>query len=292
MMIFDIQHFSIHNGPGIRTTVFMKGCPLKCSWCHNPESLSTRYDRVFRKSRCIDCGACLKVCPQLRGNTLPLDDTCNSCRLCMDSCPTNALERFGEYYTHDGLMAEIMKDSLFYAESGGGVTFSGGEPLLQSKQLLPIFETLKSQGIHIALDTSGYGTWETIQPLIPYIDLFMVDIKQMDAGLHSHGTGVSNRLILENYKKLHSDGARIWVRIPMIPGYNTGSAFMEDVTQFLTLFPPEQVNLLLYHSTAANKYAMLGLGFEHYEKELDYTHRLIKFQKKLQEKNINCEIGG
>lgn len=292
MMIFDIQHFSIHNGPGIRTTVFMKGCPLKCAWCHNPESLSSDYDRVFRKSRCISCKACLKICPQLKNNTLPLDESCQSCQLCMDNCPTNALERFGKHYTQSELVAEIMKDNLFYRESGGGVTFSGGEPLLHSKQLLPIFEALKDEGIHIAVDTSGYGRWESIRHLLPTTDLFLYDIKHMDEEIHSRGTGVSNRVIIENYKMLHKSGARLWVRIPMIPGFNMSFDFIEKVTKLLSLYPPEQINLLPYHGTAANKYILLGMDAPAYVKDRDYSSSITAFQKRLKDHKLNCEIGG
>ncbi len=291
-MIFDIQHFSIHNGPGIRTTVFFKGCPLKCAWCHNPESLSVHQDRVFREERCIECNRCLAVCPNLYGGALPLNTSCGTCDLCMKACPTNALEIFGTERTTAQILEEVLKDKVFYQNCGGGVTLSGGEPLFQEAAFLELVKALKRENIHVTLDTSGFASWQTLQHISPYVDLYLFDIKHLNDALHKEGTAVGNVLILENYRKLLQLKARVWVRIPMIPEYNMDALNQSKLIQLLEHYPPEQINLLPYHQTASRKYALLGKTMSNYPTGALYEKDLKLFQRALQKVNLKCCLGG
>ena len=211
-MIFDIQRNSFVDGPGIRTTVFFKGCNLRCKWCHNPESQSFEKQMMFYKDKCTGCGKCREVCP----NHLKKCDFCGKCEL---YCPADARKVCGREYTPAEVFAEVIKDKAFYDNSGGGVTFSGGECMLQLDFLCEILEKCKSAGIHTAVDTAGNVPWKSFEKILPFTDLFLYDIKAFGAELHRKGTGVSNELILENLKNL-SGRADIIVRIPVIGGYN------------------------------------------------------------------------
>ena len=204
--IFNIQRYSIHDGPGIRTTVFLKGCPLSCWWCHNPESQKYGVQLVLWKERCIGCGGCNSVCPEgaISGGGFPpvIDsEKCSGCGLCAEECPAVALEMVGKTVSSDYVMKEIEKDLIFYDQSGGGVTFSGGEPLMQPEFLAELLEKCKARDIHTAVDTCGYANWEVLS-IAGLTDLFLYDIKHMDDLVHTRTVGVSNRIILENLAKL------------------------------------------------------------------------------------------
>ena len=253
-MIFDIQRNSFVDGPGIRTTVFFKGCNLRCKWCHNPESQSFDKQMMFYKDKCTGCGKCREVCP----NHLQSCDFCGKCEL---YCPADARKVCGREYTPAEVFAEVIKDKAFYDNSGGGVTFSGGECMLQLDFLCEILEKCKSAGIHTAVDTAGNVPWESFEKILPFTDLFLYDIKAFDAELHRKGTGVSNELILENLKNL-SGRADIIVRIPVIGGYNDNDEEIRQIADFLRQIKIIKAELLPYHAMGEHKYTALGRNTE------------------------------
>ena len=253
-MIFDIQRNSFVDGPGIRTTVFFKGCNLRCKWCHNPESQSFEKQMMFYKDKCTGCGKCREVCP----NHLQSCDFCGKCEL---YCPADARKVCGREYTPAEVFAEVIKDKAFYDNSGGGVTFSGGECMLQLDFLCEILEKCKSAGIHTAVDTAGNVPWESFEKILPFTDLFLYDIKAFDAELHRKGTGVSNELILENLKNL-SGRADIIVRIPVIGGYNDNDEEIRQIADFLKQIKIIKAELLPYHAMGEHKYTALGRNTE------------------------------
>ena len=253
-MIFDIQRNSFVDGPGIRTTVFFKGCNLRCKWCHNPESQSFDKQMMFYKDKCTGCGKCREVCP----NHLQSCDFCGKCEL---YCPAEARKICGREYTSDEVLAEVIKDKAFYDNSGGGVTFSGGECMLQLDFLREILEKCKSAGIHTAVDTAGNVPWKSFEKILPFTDLFLYDIKAFDAELHRKGTGVSNELILENLKNL-SGRADIIVRIPVIGGYNDNDEEIRQIADFLKQIKIIKAELLPYHAMGEHKYTALGRNTE------------------------------
>lgn len=292
LKIFDIQHFSIHNGPGTRTTLFFKGCPLNCSWCHNPEGISPFHERIFRAERCIGCMWCHEICPQHIQGTLPLDDSCGDCRLCIERCPTNALEVFGRDCSIDELIAEIEKDRIFYEESGGGVTLSGGEALMQGDEVIELMTQIKAHDLSLALDTSGFVSWSLLKRTVPLVDIYLYDLKHMDEETHREGTGAGVSRILENYKGLHDQGVRLWVRIPMIPTYNMDTATAEAFIRFLEDHPPEQISLLPYHQNASRKYQLLHQKPVSYLKTQQYDQQLADLLEQFNNAGLHCIIGG
>ncbi|WP_211285091.1 glycyl-radical enzyme activating protein [Sporomusa acidovorans] len=262
-MVFNVQKYSIHDGPGIRTTIFFKGCPLACWWCHNPESLAAKQEIVYWQDKCIGCGDCVKSCPHaaiaFSGHGLTRNpEKCTLCESCVDACPTGAMERVGQIRTADDVMQEIEKDSIFYEESGGGVTFSGGEALRQIEFLEALLVACKARRIHTALDTSGYASWDSLARIAGNVDLFLYDIKLMDEVKHRKYTGVSNQLILENLKKLAATQSNIWIRVPVIPGINDDEDNLKSMGELLTSLNLRDVYLLPYHNIAMGKYDRLG----------------------------------
>lgn len=253
-MIFDIQRNSFVDGPGIRTTVFFKGCNLRCKWCHNPESQSFEKQMMFYKDKCTGCGKCHEACP----NHLKKCDFCGKCEL---YCPAEARKICGREYTSDEVLAEVIKDKAFYENSGGGVTFSGGECMLQLDFLCEILKKCKAAGIHTAVDTAGNVPWKSFEKILPFTDLFLYDIKAFGAELHRKDTGVSNELILENLKNL-SGRADIIVRIPVIGGYNDNDEEIRQIADFLKQIKIFKAELLPYHAMGEHKYTALGRNTE------------------------------
>ena len=261
-LVFDVQRYSLHDGPGIRTTVFLKGCPLRCAWCHNPESMNAAPElRVFG-SRCIGCEACRDACPlgEARPGVLPDPRVCLACGACSGACPTRAREVVGRVTTLDGLLDAIAADRLFFDESGGGVTFSGGEPLRQWRFLVRCLEAVQARGYHAAVDPSGYATERTILRVAEHADLFLYDLKVMDPDRHRRFTGVGLPPILRNLRALDQRGAAVWIRLPLVPGYNDDAANLEAVGRFVAgLRHTRRVHVLPYHRLASAKYERLGL---------------------------------
>lgn len=267
-MLFDVRRFSVNDGPGIRTTVFFKGCPLKCVWCHNPEGLDSEPEFFWDERRCLgSTHQCTVVCPKnvLEGKTgsWKLDDgTCDSCGECERHCPTGAFQIIGSRMSIDGLVELILKDRVFYENSGGGVTFSGGEPFMQPEFLGEVLSRCKSFSLHTAVDTSGYAPWDVIGPLLADIDLFLYDLKLMDDAEHRKFTGVSNRMVLENLKKIVHAEKAVQVRIPLIPGITDSDTNIFSMAEFLGTIPAlRQVSLLNFHKGGGQKYRRKGLTY-------------------------------
>lgn len=249
--IFDIVRNSFVDGPGIRTTVFFKGCNLSCAWCHNPESQEHSPQMMFYKDKCIGCGKCLEVCKN--------PDNCILCGKCTFYCPADARKICGKEYTVDEVFAEIIKDKAYYDNSGGGVTFSGGECMLQIDFLTEILKKCKENGIHTAVDTAGHIPFEHFERILPYTDLFLYDIKILDSEKHKKYVGVDNYLILDNLKKLFENNANIWIRIPVIENVNDSTEEMEKIKDFLNQNGKNaKIELLPYHSIGENKYYAIG----------------------------------
>jgi pyruvate formate lyase activating enzyme len=263
-IMIDLKRFAVHDGPGIRTTLFLKGCSLRCRWCHNPESIFPKPEIGLRKKKCRGCRKCEVVCPTgahtfLDGTHLFDRTKCIACGKCVDVCLPGALEYYGREITVDAAVEEILKDRNFYAHSGGGATISGGEPLLQAEFCAEVFKALKDEGIHCAIDTSGAVAWEAFEKVLPYTDLFLYDVKQTDDTLHREHTGGSNHLILNNLKRLSQYGVPIEIRIPVIPGFNADEASFDAISKFLNRIPHIMaVRLLSYHDLARSKYEMIG----------------------------------
>jgi len=257
-MLYDIAHGSFVDGPGVRTTVFFKGCNLKCSWCHNPESQSYAPQIIFYQNKCIGCMECQNVCPNHLKN-------CTLCGECTKYCPVSARKICGKVWTLDEVMKNILQDKMFFQISGGGVTFSGGECMLQIDFLESLLKRCRQEGIHTAVDTAGHVPWEYFEKILPYADMFLYDVKCYSPQLHKEGTGVSNERILNNLQKLskcfHGD---IIIRIPVIPGYNMDTEEMKKIADFLKSIRHSKVELLGYHKLGENKYAAIAKELKQY----------------------------
>lgn len=266
-MIFNIQKFSLHDGPGIRTVVFFKGCPLKCKWCANPESQNPRTEILWERNRCLGCHACVKNCPSgavtVNSQGLFIDDRrCSHCGVCMSNCPGHALKAEGELKSVADVLQVCLQDQDFYEESGGGVTLSGGEALLHPDFAVSLVHGLKGQGIHTAMETTGYAAPEIFDRVTAHVDLLLFDVKHWDEEKHREGTGVSNRLVLDNLKRAIAAGKQVLPRLPVIPGYNDS---LEDAAGFARCLKEagaQEIQLLPFHQFGESKYDMLGKGYE------------------------------
>jgi pyruvate formate lyase activating enzyme len=274
-LITKIQRFSVNDGPGFRTNVFLKGCSLKCLWCHNPETQSFAKELYWKKRLCIQCGACFNVCPNeaivppispeeanLEGSTYYkiIKDRCDNCMKCVDSCAYGALEIVGEALTIEEILDEVEKDALFYKNSGGGMTLSGGEPTAHIDFANKLITSAKERNIHVCVDTSGFCQWENLELLANKSDIVLFDLKQIDSTVHRNITGASNELILQNLSRLVDKGSEIWLRILVIPGFSDSIEYHRKVADFLfTLSRPlDRIDILPFHNWCEDKYGWLG----------------------------------
>jgi pyruvate formate lyase activating enzyme len=264
-LVFNIQRYSVNDGPGIRTTVFLKGCPLCCAWCHNPEGMQPRPEIVVVESRCRVCGECREACPLAdttagEGPLPPRNADCLQCGACVDACPTGARQMVGRVLSVDEVLREALKDRVFYDDSGGGITVSGGEPLAQPRFLLALLEACRGAALQAVLDTTGFGGLEHLLAAARLSDLVLYDLKAFDADLHLRLTGVSNRRILENLKSLDREHGNVWIRLPIVPGFNDNPNDLRRLAEFVGgLRCVTRVSLLPFHRTGLHKFARLGL---------------------------------
>ena len=265
-VVFNIQRYSLHDGPGIRTVVFLKGCSLTCQWCCNPESIQMSPQITFNRERCLGCDRCIDVCPtgaKSRDGYRP--EKCILCGRCVEVCPSGALELLGKRMSIFEVVREVEKDRLFYETSGGGVTLSGGELLVQSTFSVALLEELARYAIHTAIETSGYGPWVNLKQIVDTCDLVLFDLKHMDSESHRKHTGVPNELILENALKIAEriigTGKEMIFRVPLIGGVNTDRVNIETVARFALKAGVREVHLLPYHRLGESKYRKLGMEF-------------------------------
>ena len=269
-LVTNIQKYSIHDGDGIRTSVFFKGCPLKCAWCHNPETQKFQRQILTNREKCTGCMACMQVCPNGAihmedGKAVTDFEKCTGCGACVTHCLQNIREVAGKEYTVRELVKELKKDEMFYEESGGGVTLSGGEVMCMDMDYIEeLARQLHRQGITVTIDTSGFAPYENFKRILPYTDTFLYDIKAMDNAVHKKWIGADNTLILDNLKKLSADGARIYIRIPTIEGVNADETNMKATIKWLIdeKIKVAQVNLLPYHNTGSSKYGRLECAYQ------------------------------
>lgn len=287
-LVFDIQKFCVHDGPGIRTLVLLKGCPLRCLWCCNPESQSKKPQVVFFEGKCIrkagyDCGDCLTACPRkavyltINGKVAVRRELCDACGLCASSCPASALTVVGQWMTVQEVFQRVWQDWVFYRRSGGGVTLSGGEPTSQPGFSIALLGRCQQAGIHTAMETCGYVPTEVLETVLPYLDLVLYDIKHMDSLAHQRMVGVPNDLVLENARQIVRSGVEMVIRVPIVPDYNDSEANIRSTAEFAASIGIGKANLLPYHGLGVMKYGRLDLEYtlQHLIRpEMEYMHVL------------------
>jgi len=296
--IFDIKRYAIHDGPGIRTTVFLKGCPLQCQWCHNPESWKSAPEPALRVTRCLRCGQCVGVC---EANAISLaedfpltePERCTCCGKCVELCQAGAREIMGSKKTVSEVMTEVEKDIIFYDESAGGVTFSGGEPLMQPEFLLALLSQCQTRQIHAAVDTSCYARSDVLEKISRKTDLFLCDLKHMDNDIHLKFTGVENTLILDNIKHLSEAGKQIVIRIPIVPGFNDDPDNIETSGQFAASLPGvTRIDILPYNCGGNEKAARLATGINLMEAEMPDDEHMASIADRFNNYGLEIKTGG
>lgn len=304
-IITHIQRYSIHDGPGIRTVVFFKGCPLTCLWCCNPETQSFKPELEFIKSLCQHCGQCVKICPENAVNTdlfCPESEKidrqkCTICGKCVSVCPSTALKIIGEEMDTEAVLAVIKKDGAFYRRSGGGITLSGGEPLSQPKFAQHLLKKCHDLNIHTAVETCGLAVQSVFEQVLPFTDLFLFDIKHLDPQNHQRLTGVSNELILSNLRWLHEKSAHVILRLPLVPGLNMDTENLHSLAELVDELGIEEVNLIPFHQMGKDKYSHLGKNYQlsgQIDLRLDEEGKknLLSAQEFLKSEKVDVTIGG
>ncbi len=303
--ITHIQRYSIHDGPGIRTVVFFKGCPLACLWCCNPETQSFKPELEFIQRLCQQCGQCVEICPE---NAVNLDlfcpepmkidrQKCTLCGQCVSVCPSGALKIIGEEIEGEAILTVIKKDGAFYRRSGGGVTLSGGEPLSQPEFAYHLLKSCHDLNIHTAIETCGLAAQKVFEQILPFTDLFLFDIKHLNPQTHQRLTGVSNELILSNLRWLHQNSAHVILRLPLVPGMNMDDENLHSLAELVKELGIEEVNLMPFHQMGKDKYSHLGKNYQlaqHVDMRLDEKEmkNLISVQDYLKSEKVKVVIGG
>lgn len=292
----DIKRFAVHDGPGIRTTLFLKGCPLSCIWCHNPESIARETQLSFYAHRCTGCGECAAACPdnvhEIRNGQHFTDRSkCTFCGACEQECPSFALKIYGKTISLEDAVRIASEDRIFYEGSGGGVTISGGEPLMQKEFTLAFLKTLKESGIHTALDTCAFVPQKSLEEALSAADLFLVDFKHSDPEKHRELTGQSNELIKKNLRFLSESGAEIEIRIPFVPGCNDDDSNLMNTGDFLSQLKIREIKLLPYHSMARSKYQALDMKDTMPDAESPSEETIQKAAEKLRSFGLNVKSG-
>ena len=295
-VLFNIQRYSLHDGPGIRTIPFFKGCPLSCKWCSNPESQRPTPELIFKKSDCIRCGKCIEACKQQAlsvSNAFFIDrERCIQCGECTQVCPTQALEMKGKRMTVADVMRELQKEENLYRRSGGGITLSGGEPLAQPDFARELLKACKEKGWHTAMETTGFTTPEVIADVFPYVDLALTDIKAINPAVHLANTGIENSQILENLLRI-SFLTKTIVRIPVIPGVNDNPEEIHNIAEFARLMSNvDTLHLLPYHSFGENKYGLLGRIYPMGEADSIAESKMELLKREVESSGFHCHIGG
>ena len=293
--IFNIQRYSIHDGPGIRSTVFLKGCPLRCKWCSNPESINPYPEIFFRADNCNQCGKCVEVCTQQAitffENSIQINRTkCDFCMKCENMCSFGAINQIGYRITVNDVVTEVMRDELFYNNSGGGVTISGGEPLYQIGFTLNLLKEFKKRSIHTTIDTTGHVKWEEFEKILDYVDLILFDIKHLNQEIHQKGTGIKNDLILNNLDKILKKGLRVWIRVPVIPNFNDTIQYINELAKYLSKKPIEKVSLLQYHEWGKHKYKYLDRKYPLSDAYFITNEKLQDLKEILESHNLKVTI--
>lgn len=296
-LITNIQDYTVHDGYGLRSLVFFKGCPLKCEWCQNPEMWSTDVDIMFHNRLCTECWECLKVCSEgsIRQDNERIDrSSCTKCMKCVDSCPSHALSRVGVDLSVEQVLKVILNYKPFYDNSNGGVTFSGGEALFQPDFLIKMLKRCKEEGVHTAVETCGFVDYKILKEAANYIDLILFDIKHMDDKLHKKGTGFSNKLILENLEKIAKESVHpeIVIRIPLIPDFNDDDENIVNTAKFLRTLQLKRVDLLPFNELPANKFKALGIKWIYEKVKMQKEERLVYLKELLESYEITVTIGG
>lgn len=297
-LVFNIQRCSVHDGPGVRTTVFLKGCPLSCTWCHNPEGIDSAPVLMINADRCLACGGCAEVCPVADGGAAPAGqpwnrDACTGCGACVEACPADAREMAGRELEVTELVDELERDRVFFEESGGGITFSGGEPLSQPEFLKACLHECRKRGLHTVVDTCGLAPREHLLEVAELTDLILYDIKHMDPVQHRRNTGVDNRLILDNLRALSTTEVTVSIRMPLIAGVNDGVADIEAVGGFIASLPhPRPIHLLPHHGLVNGKLVRLEMDDAHEPFRAPDSEVSSAIVERLQSHGLEVTVGG
>lgn len=294
--VFDIQRFSLHDGPGIRTIVFLKGCPLSCKWCSNPESQNMKPVIMYKKNECLHCGRCINACSRkaisFENKTFIDRSICTGCGECANACPAGALVVKGKTMTVQQLIRELKKDATTYRRSGGGITLSGGEPLVQYEFAAELLRACKAQGWDTAIETTGAGITEAVEKIIPYVDTVLLDIKHLDTEKHKKFTGIGNEQILKNAARISQISSTV-VRVPVIPGFNYSEEEIRAITEFAKMLRGVRtIHLLPYHTFGENKYDLLGRDYALADIKPLKPEELEHLKTMVEREGFQCIIGG